>query len=364
MSSDPPAGSADQVSRDGVDIRWVENVLADLRWRLKPDGEIGEAAEHEAAEARASVLNLVAVARTSAEQAHVAEVLGHLSVHHPSRTLILLAQQERTNLKLDATVSAQASPVSGHRISAEQVFLHAHGPVAEHLASVVAPLLIPDLPVMLWWPGRPEFESQLFNDLADLCDRLIVDTDVLDPATDFAALIQVARRRRGSCAIGDFNWARLLAWRELAAQFFDPEPMRRWFSAMRGGTVCSGGEGTSAQGRLVAGWLQRRLAAAGVDVPASLQHDPEPEPGLVKVTMDAEERGEMARFTISRKPEGRLMTEVRIGDQEYPGRMVRLPPKDEATLLAMELVLPGHDRVYEDALAAAARLRTDAPPAS
>jgi len=344
-----------RISQHVVDVRWIEQVLAELRWRLKPDGETGEAAEHAAAEARASVLNLVAVARTSAEQTKVAETLRRLSVHHPSRTLILLAQHKRTSLKLDATVSAQSSLVSGHRISVEQVLLHAHGLVAEHLASTIAPLLIPDLPVMLWWPGRPEFESRLFNELTDLCDRLIVDTDVLDPG-DFPALVDVARRRRRRCAIGDFNWARLMPWRELAAQFFDPAPMRPWLAAMNGVTVWSGGQGSTTQARLLAGWARSRLAAAGVEVRTSL-HEVEGEaPGVAGMTLFSQTDGRTAQFTIAREPAGLLETEVHLGEQEYSGQTVRLAPKDEAALLAMELVIPGHDRVYEEALAAASRL--------
>ncbi len=343
------------ISQQVVDVRWIEQVLAELRCRLKPDGETGEAAEHAAAEARASVLNLVAVARTAAEQTKVAETIGRLSVHHPSRTLILLAQHKRTSLKLDATVSAQSSLVSGHRISMEQVLLHAHGPLAEHLASTVAPLLIPDLPVMLWWPGRPEFESRLFNELTNLCDRLIVDTDLLH-ARDFPALVHVARRRRAGCAIGDFNWARLMPWRELAAQFFDPTPMRPWLATMNGVTVWSVGQGSTTQARLLAGWARSRLAAAGVEVRTRL-HEVEGEaPGVAGMTLSAQADGRTAQFTIARKAASLLVTEVRLGEQEYPGQTVRLAPKDEAALLAMELVIPGHDRVYEEALAAASRL--------
>src|SRR5438445_6751405 len=108
---------------------------------------------------------------------NVHRVLDGLSTHHPSRTLILLAQEERQAVKLEASVSAQTRTDSGHRVTTEQVLLHAHGQVAAHLASLVSPLLVPAVPVMLLWPAPPDFDSQLFNELADLCDRLVVDTD-------------------------------------------------------------------------------------------------------------------------------------------------------------------------------------------
>ncbi len=344
------------VTTHRVDIQSIEHALAELRWRLKPDGEEGEAAEHTAAEARASVLNLVAVVRSEDERRWIADVLERLSVHHPSRTLVLLAEQERAPLTLEGTVSAKSSLTGGHRIVTEQVLLHACGPVAEHLASIVGPLLIADLPVMLWWPGRPPFGTELFDELADICDRLIVDTNGLD-SRDFPLLLDVARRRLACCAIGDFNWARLLPWRELAAQFFDPPLMCAQLFSMKGLTVWSGAEGSDAQARLLAGWVQSRLAAAGVEVPAEVHADQAEAPGVARLMLYTAEEGEsMARFTIARQPGGCLTTAIRVGEEESLGQTVAIAPRDPAELLAMELTIIGHDGVYEDALAAASRV--------
>ena len=163
-------------ARTFVDVHAIQEELDQVRWGLHTDGQESEAAQHAAAEARASVLNLIAVVSNEPELGEVTSVLERLSVTNPSRTLILLAQHTREADKLEAEVSAQERTESGHRVSTERVILHAHGEPARHLASLAAPLLISDLPVILWWPGRPQFDNPLFDDLCELADRLVVDS--------------------------------------------------------------------------------------------------------------------------------------------------------------------------------------------
>jgi glucose-6-phosphate dehydrogenase assembly protein OpcA len=337
-----------------VDIHAIEEELAQVRWKMKPDGEIGEAEMHAAAEARASVLNLITVVESESRYRSITQVLDELAVHHPSRTLVLLAQEERAAVKLEAGVVAEAHLDSGHRVVTEQVLLHAHGPIAEHLASLVQPLLIPDLPVMLWWPGRPEFDSRLFNELSELGDRLVVDTDEGFAPADLAHLLQVARRRRQGCAIGDFNWARLLPWRQLAAQFFDMPATLARLAGLHGVTVWYGADGPSTQALLLAGWVESRMASVGITVGRVVRADPALPPGVGRLMLYSDGPDRRSRFSITKLPGGRLATETRVGDEDVGGRTVRLEQRGAAELLAIELTLPGHDWVYEEALAAAA----------
>src|SRR5437870_13431044 len=143
-----------------VDVHAIQEELEQVRWGLHSDSELSEAAQHAAKEARASVLNLIAVVGNEAEKDSVIQVLDRLSVTNPSRTLILLAQHTKDADKLEAQVSAQDRPDSVHRVTTERVILHAHGEPARHLASLVTPLLISDIPVVLWWPGGPQFRSE------------------------------------------------------------------------------------------------------------------------------------------------------------------------------------------------------------
>jgi glucose-6-phosphate dehydrogenase assembly protein OpcA len=354
MAATMSGAHGDLQTKPVVDVHAIEEELAEVRWKLKPDGEVGEAEIHAAAEARASVLNLITVVDSESEYRAVAEVLDELAINHPSRTLVLLAQESRAALKLEANVVAEAHLTAGHRVVTEQVLIHAHGPIAAHLASLVTPLLIPDLPVMLWWPGRPEFESRLFLELSDVCDRLVVDTDDGFEAADLARLLQVSRRRRHGCAIGDFNWARLLPWRELATQFFDLPSTRARLAGLHGVTVWYGADGPATQALLLAGWVESRMASVGIAVGRVIRPDPAVPPGVGGLMLYSDGPDGRSRFSITRLRGSRLSTEMRIGEEDVGGRTVRLEQRSAADLLAIELMLPGHDRVYEEALEAAA----------
>src|SRR3981081_3494766 len=102
-------------ARTFVDVHDIQDELDQVRWGLHADGEVTEAAQHAAAEARASVCNLIAVVSNEPELGEVSGVLDRLSVTNPSRTLILLAQHTREADKLEAEVSAQERTESGHR---------------------------------------------------------------------------------------------------------------------------------------------------------------------------------------------------------------------------------------------------------
>src|SRR5437899_12760572 len=99
------SGEHGQVStRPVVDVHAIEEELAEVRWKLRPDGEMDEAAQHAAAEPRPNVLNLIVVVEDESGMAHVHRVLDGLSTHHTSRTLIVLPQEARHAIKLDASL--------------------------------------------------------------------------------------------------------------------------------------------------------------------------------------------------------------------------------------------------------------------
>ncbi len=339
----------DLVTRTFVDVHAIQDELEEVRWAQHEDGE---AAEHAAAEARASVLNLIAVVMNESGLSSVEQVLRGLSITNPSRTLLLLAQHDRDTPKLEAQVSAQTRTESGHRVTTERVMIHAHGEVAMHLGSLVTPLLIPDLPVVLWCPGRPQFDSPLFRSLCELSDRLVVDTDDGFDDADLKRLLDVARRDRARASIGDFNWARLIPWRHLTAQFFDIPGMLSRLAQIQGMTIYHGADGSTTQAKLLGGWMKSRLATVPIDVPVELHVDEAHHHGVSRMVLYTGGEDGLGRFSLSRLPGGRLSSEMRIGDQEMAARTVRFASRSAEELLALELMLPGHDTLFEEALAA------------
>jgi hypothetical protein len=129
----------------------IERELA--RLRMNEDGSLG---------ARASVLNLIVV--TSEESApEVTRVVCELSGNYPSRAILMVSDPEEGEANLEIGLSAFCSVRHGmpggsrNQVCAEQITMHVEGPPAEHLESLAGPVLIPDLPVFLWYPdgGAP-----------------------------------------------------------------------------------------------------------------------------------------------------------------------------------------------------------------
>src|SRR5688500_6016404 len=69
-----------------------------------------------------------------------------LSREHPARVLGIVLGDGRGSPRLDAKVRI------GENSSGESVLLRMSGPLVKHADSVVLPLLLPDSPVVVWWP--------------------------------------------------------------------------------------------------------------------------------------------------------------------------------------------------------------------
>jgi hypothetical protein len=232
-------------------------------------------------------------------------VLSGLAERHPSRTIVLLPEDGGDDL--DADVQIECFPVSVDRaVCTETIRIRLRGTTARAPASVVAPLLVSDLPVFLRWRGEPEWESSEFGQLVGVADRLIVDsTEWDDLPGPYARLAEIFDR----VAVSDIAWARTSRWRPQLASLWpsigDVERIRV--------------TGTSAQAHLLAGWLRSRLQR-----PVELEVDEAD--GLIGVEVD--------------------------------GRPTAFPPgapPDPSDLLSDELERFSRDRVYEDAVRAAAQ---------
>ena len=233
------------------------------------------------------------------------DVLSGLAERHPSRTIVLVPQPHEED-GLDADVDVQVHPVGEERaICTETIRIRLKGDRASAPASVVEPLLLPDLPAFLRWRGLPPFGEMHFDGLLDVVDRLIVDsTEWQDLPADYSRLPEIFDR----VVVSDIAWARTSRWRpQLASLWPDIAGVQRIRV-----------EGTAAQAHLLAGWLRSRLQR---DV--QLEH--EPADRLVGVELD----GEVAPFP--------------------PG-----DPPAASDLLSEELDRFTRDRVYEDAVRAAA----------
>ena len=205
-----------------ISISAIERELSAL-WQTAPGDEERVLAT------RTSVLNLVVYAEGDEAAARAADTVAQLAGSHPSRAIIVAAYPRHDTASLDTTLSAHCHIASsGHgKFCCEQVTIEATGEAVEHVAGVVAPLLLPDLPTVLWWQGVPPLDSRPFQRLVEIADRLIVDVEQFGYGQ--AALLQVQKVRQAlgaHCALADLAWTRLRPWRELIASLFDPPSIR------------------------------------------------------------------------------------------------------------------------------------------
>src|SRR6201986_794847 len=74
---------------------------------------------------------------------------------HPCRILAVIARKPKADSRLDAEIRVgEASP-------GETIVLRMYGPLGQHADSVIPPLLVPDVPVVTWWPDEaPEIPAK------------------------------------------------------------------------------------------------------------------------------------------------------------------------------------------------------------
>jgi hypothetical protein len=123
------------------------------------------------------------------------DVLAGLAERHPSRTIRARARPDAED-GLEATPRSTAYPLGqGRMVCVETIRVHLNGSRAEVPASVVQPLLLPDLPVFLRWRGLPPFGERPFEELVDVVDRLIVDsTEWPELQAPYAQLVEIFDR--------------------------------------------------------------------------------------------------------------------------------------------------------------------------
>src|SRR5258708_13300718 len=93
------------------------------------------------------VLTLV-VETNEAAQYDAMRAANQAGREHPSRVLGVITRRPNAESRLDAEIRV------GETGPGETILLRMYGPVGQHADSVVAPLLVPDVPVVTWWPGQ------------------------------------------------------------------------------------------------------------------------------------------------------------------------------------------------------------------
>ena len=170
------------------------------------------------------------------------EAANAASREHPCR-IIVLTEREGTGPNLDAQIR-----VGGDAGASEVIVLRISGGVTRHVDTLVMPLLLPDAPIVVWWPyDVPTNPSE--HPLGRMAQRRITDTTACQrPARALRHLSRVY-----SEGDTDLAWTRATLWRGLIAATLDQPP----FEPVHRAVVT--GESTHPSVDLMAAWLAQSL---------------------------------------------------------------------------------------------------------
>jgi glucose-6-phosphate dehydrogenase assembly protein OpcA len=363
-----------------VDVAAIERELARL-W--KPAA--GDGADPSEAVTRACALTLVVYTESEREAEHASTVVSRVASGNPCRAIVVVADRNAASDDLTAWLSAHCyRPGPGSpQVCCEQITVAAHRAALPRVPGLVLALLVSDLPVVIWWLGEPVLEDALFARLADVADRVVLDSArFAEGCATLARVASAAQGRYRETAFGDLSWARLTPWRELVAQFFDPPELRACLPTIESVAIehAAGRKGrpaNQAQAALLIAWLATRLGwrtvdrkpmFGGLDCGGGLVR-PDGAPVHVEVRTAPEQTdtpGELltlrlraagpprASFIIGRATErgqgGCVSTTVEVEGRGPVRRVATLARSGDEGLLAQEIESPGRDPDFDDAL--------------
>jgi glucose-6-phosphate dehydrogenase assembly protein OpcA len=257
-----------------VDIKRIESELRHL-WesagrsdRDMPQGPI----------TRACVMNLILFSDHQEAEKDAGDFLADIILRHPCRAILAInrAGKERN---LEAWVSARCHKTdekTNKQICCEQITVRGQSVSAKELASAVLPMIVPDLPVFVWWQAA-NLEHKLVQPFVSATDRFIVDSANNPNSLVFFSELQKVMSethpgtKQPAVLCTDLNWRRSLPWRESVALAFEERHGHLPSEYVHGITSVelrygqgsnqnkAGSPGLTNQALLVVGWLAAQL---------------------------------------------------------------------------------------------------------
>lgn len=385
-----PAAPGKPMLRWASRARTIDGVAAELGkiWSsisLTTPGEHGDPERRVAA--RSSVMNLVVVAGRGEMGERTAAIVDGLTGRHPSRTLIVSTADPDGPAWLDAQVQAHCMlpSATAPETCSELVYLTAGGESGQHLAALVAPLLIHDLPVTVWWPGEPHFESKTVQELLSMADRILVDGSGWsgDGLAGLDAMADLPKRF--AVDIADFAMLRQARWREAIASTFDrPNLLPFLYHLDRIDIKYAAADGAPGMANVVrplyhVAWLASRLGMSVVSpiragaepwsgydatlrlgrrrVPVTVRPVESKAPRGTTLSVDLHATRNRSELTVdvTAYAEG-VIVRATLDGEAIPERVFMAPRRREAELLAETIDAAGRDAISTAVLAMAAVL--------
>ncbi len=183
----------------------------------------------------------------------IANRLRGVGRYHASRTLVLSFEPKRTRMDAHVSIASEGDPASGQlALLRETVVVEIGERHLDDLITIADPLVVSDLPTLLW---SPHGHHEVVEELLALAQAVLVDS-VDDP--DAHEGIDRACALSGQAYVVDLAWLRSTPWRERVAAAFDPPRLRSELQAIASVRVRHHPDSTVAA-MLLIGWLASRL---------------------------------------------------------------------------------------------------------
>jgi len=200
----------------------------------------------------ARVLNMIAFVDRE-WSGEIANRLSGVGRYHASRMVVLSYEPGRERLDARVMISADSDRAPGEiALLRETVVVELGRQHLDDLLTIADPLVVTDLPTLLW---SPHGHQEVVAELLALAQAVLVDS-VDEPAASDA--LDRAWSLKEQAYVVDLAWLRSTPWRERVASSFDPPRRREDLRAITSVTVRHHPAST-VTAMLFAGWLASRL---------------------------------------------------------------------------------------------------------
>jgi len=183
----------------------------------------------------------------------IANRLRGVGRYHASRTLVLSFEPRRERMDAQVSIASEGDPALGQlALLRETVVVEIGERHLDDLITIADPLVVSDLPTLLW---SPHGHHEVVGELLALAQAVLVDS-VDEP--DAHEGIDRACALSGHAYVVDLAWLRSTPWRERIAAAFDPPRLRGELRAIESLTIRHHSDSTVAA-MLLVGWLASRL---------------------------------------------------------------------------------------------------------
>jgi glucose-6-phosphate dehydrogenase assembly protein OpcA len=219
--------------------------------------------QREGGHAPARVLNLVVVIDRE-WRGEIMNRLEQVGRYHASRTILCTVEPRRDTIDASVVMTVEGDDRPGElALMRERVVLEVGEKHLGKLDTIVDPLVVTDLPTLVWSPhGHPEAVDALLH----LAQVVLIDS-VNEP--DVPTALRRAKELSQEAYVVDLAWLRSTPWRERVAATFDPLRFRGDLLLIDAVSIRHH-PASQVAGVLFFGWLGSRLGwGAGALMPAN-----------------------------------------------------------------------------------------------